>query len=418
MNINITGINYKKTPIEIREKISLTQEQQEEVLLQLRLIDPSVEAVVLSTCNRTEVYFYGAGIVQPDKVEAVICKVCELDIYEMKKYFYCYSRTSSVKHIFRVACGLDSMVFGEDQILGQIKQAHEQALKLKVSGSILNTLFRQAVTVAKKIKTCTGLSRNPVSLGTLVLKRLEDIFGVDIIGKKVLIIGAGKIGVLALRNISEKPLDHIYLTNRTHSKAEDISRQFNNVECIDYMDRYDVMNQCDIIISSTSSPHYTITKDVLEKSLTINKQRVFIDLALPRDIDSSISEIEKIEYFNIDDFKASACNNLDKKLKEAEKAEDMIGEFVEDFERWYSFKNALPVVKEIQRFAGDIVEDKMSQMSERLSNSSSEDVELIRSYMSSTVNALLDKFIYSIKETGNKEDIEAYFRCLAEVVQK
>ncbi|MCX7923582.1 MAG: glutamyl-tRNA reductase [Clostridia bacterium] len=418
MNIYISGINYRTTPLELREKLSFNMDEQKRALADIHKLPAVSECVILSTCNRTEVYIYcDSENFDNSNVEKLLCDIKGLSTYEFKKYFYAYSGVNAVKHLFKVASGLDSMVLGEDQILGQVKEAHDISLSAGTSSVVLNTLFREAVTAAKKVKTYTDLSRNSISVGSLAVKLLSDIFENKLEDKCALIIGLGKIGSIILKNLTSKGIAKIYVTNRSHGKVKDLSKIYPSVHFVDYNDRYSVVNECDIVISSTTSPHYTITRDMLEKSLTDIKQRVFIDLAVPRDIDIEIKELVGIKYFNIDHLTAAADENIDRRLLEATKAEQIIDDFVLEFEKWYGFRKILPVVKEVQKYTEEIVNDKINQTIAKLKYASDEDKDTVRASMANLVNGILNKFVYSVREYGSKEDIEAYFRCLSEVIK-
>ncbi|NJD04571.1 MAG: glutamyl-tRNA reductase, partial [Ruminiclostridium sp.] len=325
MNVFVSGVNYRKASLEIREKLSFTATEQGVVLKEIKKLHSVDECILLSTCNRTEVYIFSdSSSFNNEVVEMLLCKSKGLDIYEFKKYFYFYSSAKAVMHLFKVASGLDSMVLGEDQILGQVKSACETAMEAGTSGSILNGLFREAVTAAKKVKTYTGLSKNSLSVASLSVKLLTDFFGGILENKSALVIGTGNIGKLTLKNLISKGIGKIYVTNRTHGTAEDLSKGLPSVQSVEYNDRYSIINVCDIVISSTASPHYTITRDMLEKSLTCVRQRVFIDLAVPRDIDVSIKEMPAASYFNMDDLQMSVDRNIDNRLLEVSRAEEII----------------------------------------------------------------------------------------------
>jgi glutamyl-tRNA reductase len=417
MNIFITGVNYKTTPLEIREKLSFTIEEQRSMLKEIFQLDGADECILVSTCNRTEVYIYSnTSDFNNETIEKLLCEAKGLEIDGFKKHFYFYEGTKAIRHIFKVTSGLDSMVLGEDQILGQVKAACELALESETTGSVLNTLFREAVTSAKKVKTLTGISKNSLSIASLSVKLLDDFFGKNLINKCALIIGTGKIGTLTLKNMISQGVGKIYLTNRTLGNAEDLSKTNSCVHVVDYKDRYSVIDECDIVISSTSSPDYTITRDILEKSLVNDRQRVFIDLAVPRDIESSIKEISTIEYFNMDELQLAVDQNIDKRLQEAARAEEIIDEFILEFEKWYEFRGILPVIKEIQKYTGKLLNDKINQTVSRLKCASAEDKEVVKASITSTVNVILNTFIYNIRKCSSKEDTETYFRCLNEVI--
>jgi glutamyl-tRNA reductase len=419
MNILVVGVNYKQTPLEIREKLNFTVAEQKTALGELIKLDGVNECILLSTCNRTEVYIYSFDPhFDSSKIEKRICEIKGLELYDLKKFFYIYSSIKAVKHIFKVASGLDSMVLGEDQILRQVKDAYDLSLGEGTSASVLNTLFRDGITVAKKVKTFTELSKNSVSIGTHAVLLVEKVFEEKLKDKSALVIGAGKIGSIALKNLISKGIGKIYVTNRIHGKASNIAKLYENVEIVDYNLRYSVMDQCDIIISSTTSPHYTVTRDLLEDSIKEEKQRVFIDLAVPRDIDVDIQGISGVQYFNIDHLQVEVDKNLDKRLLEASKAVEIINEYVVEYENWYDFREVLPVVKDAQKFANEILNEKISFVMSKLKCASDEDKELIKISIKNTVNEILNKFIYSVKETGSKEDIQTYFKCIREVIKE
>jgi len=417
MNIHVCGVNYKAAPVDVREKLSFSPDEQVPALVWIKELDGVKECVLLSTCNRTEVYVYSESeCFNSSVLENRICEIKGLNPYNFKKYFYFYSGLKAVRHLFKVASGLDSMVLGEDQILGQVKLAQDTAHEAGTSMVILNTLFREAITAAKKVKTCTNLSKKPVSIGTLGVKLVQDVFGGKLDDRTALIIGAGKIGTITLKNLISAGIGKVYITNRSHGRSHDLLSRYPALNLVDYHSRYSVMDEADIIISSTSSPHYTITRDVLEKSVSGGKMRIFLDLAVPRDIDEDIKNIEGVVYYNIDHLKETARENADEKLMEAIKAGQVIDEFVIEFEKWYSFRNVLPLVKEIQRYTGDFVQEKINDAISRLKTASDEDKETIKNSMTSIVNSILNKFVYSIRENGTREDIEAYFRCLGKVM--
>ncbi|MDP4182343.1 MAG: glutamyl-tRNA reductase [Bacillota bacterium] len=419
MNILVIGVNYRQTPVEIREKLNFSIDEQRNAVVEISKLKGVNECALLSTCNRTEVYIYTSfAHFDSSIIENKLCELKGLDIYYLKKYFNVFSSLKAVKHLFMVAGGLDSMVLGEDQILGQVKDAHEIALENGTSESVLNTLFRDAVTAAKKVKTFTEISKNSVSIGSNAVKLVERIFSGEMNKKRALVIGAGKIGSIAFKNLMSDELKKVYITYRNHKKIEDNYEMYDNVEMLDYNMRYSVIDDCDIIISATTSPHYTITRDLLEKSVVNNKKRIFIDLAVPRDIDLAIKEIPWVGYYNIDDLQLEVDKNLDKRLLEVSKAEEIIDQYIIEYENWYEFRNVLPIVKDVQKYTDEIVTKKINYALTKLKSSSEEDKELIRNSMSGIANEILNKLLYSVKENDCKEDIKAYFRCLREVMKE
>ncbi|MHB1393403.1 MAG: glutamyl-tRNA reductase [Clostridia bacterium] len=419
MNITISGINYKKTPLAIREKLSFDSEEQKKTLAQIQKLPQVKECVMLSTCNRTEVYIYSEeDDFNNEAVEKILSDMKKENLYELKKYFYAYSSVKAVRHLFKVASGLDSMVLGEDQILGQVKSAHHTSLEAGTGSSVLNTLFRDAITAAKQIKTSTELSKNSVSIGSLAVKCILKLCKGELSNQCALVIGTGEIGSIVFKNLCSKGIGKVYITNRSHGKLEDLSRFYRDAHLLDYEQRYSVMDECDIVISSTTSPHYTIARDMLEKSFMKNKERIFIDLAVPRDIDESIREVDGLKYYNMDHLKSVLDENLDRRMLEAVKAEEIIDRYVIEYEKWYEFRKALPVVKDVQRYAEALLREKVETTIGKLRCASDEDKETVRISITNTVNEIMNKFIYSIKENGSKDDIKAYFTYLKDIVKE
>ena len=292
----------------------------------------------------------------------------------------------AIHHLFQVAAGLDSMVIGEDQILGQVKTAHKQAREAGTTGVYLNTFFRMAVTGAKKVKTETELSKTSVSTATLALKVAEEELG-TLKDKKVLIIGAtGKIGGIVLMNIQSLHQADIYVTTRKN-KLIQTKHGNDDFTTIDYEDRYNYLDQMDVVISATSSPHYTLTYSKMKKQLTTAKRRVFVDLAVPMDIEAKISAVDDTCYYNIDDFTRIAKENNQKKLREAEAASGILDEYELQFEQWMVFQKSLSVMGKVRDNFVKVAEHK-------------------------GVEKAFDHFFYWVRENNTPEDLETFFQCL------
>ncbi len=337
MNVYILGANIKTTPIELREQLSFSGDNLIDGLKEIKSKPNINECIILSTCNRTELYIFSESKnLDRSCIENILCDVKKVDVNIFRKYFYFYSQDNAIYHLFKVTVGLDSMVIGEDQILGQVKEALKIAIETNCSGSMLNTLFRNSITSAKYIKTKTQISKIPTSVTSIALRKTYNILG-DLNNKKILIIGLGRTGVLTINQLIDYKVKTIYVTNRTHKKSEEIAEVYKNTEVIEYNNRYEYLNDCDVIISSTLSPHYTITADLAKQAIKDNKQRIFIDLAVPRDIDGDIKLINKTIYINIDNLNEEIQNNQNKRVIEINKAEKIINKYILEFYRW--FKN-------------------------------------------------------------------------------
>lgn len=342
MGIQLLSVSHKVAPVHIRELFSFNEEQQKELLQRLLEKEFIAEAVVISTCNRTEIYTY-MPVQRHSRQAFAWMKECMLQAAgaalqeHIEDYIRLYQDRPAIHHLFLVAAGLDSMVLGEDQILGQVKQAHKRAMGHNLCGTYLNTLFRLAVTGAKRVKTDTEISRTSVSTATLALKAAEQALG-SLQGKRLLIIGAsGEIGGIVLKNALAIQGLEVSITMREHKHRSAAERGVCRV--LPYEERYRYMAGMDVIISATASPHYTITKKRFADAVPDDRERVIVDLAVPMDVEESIGTLPHVQLYNIEDFTALAARNNEKKKQAAEAAEAILEEYEEQFIKWMIFRD-------------------------------------------------------------------------------
>ena len=389
MGIQIIGISHKNAPLEIREMFAFTQDAQNDMMLKMTDYPDVDECVVLSTCNRTEMYVYSGsektGQIYKWMQEVFLSAAGAQEIEEIGEYLLFFHGEKAIHHLFYVAAGLDSMVIGEDQILGQVKTAHKNAREIGATSVYLNTFFRMAVTAAKKVKTDTDLSRTSVSTATLALKVAEDTLG-TLHGKKVMVIGAtGRIGGIVLMNLLSGYDARAYVTTRANKiNLKHGMREFTD---LDYGDRYDYLDQMDVLISATASPHYTLTFNKMIKYMETEKPRVFVDLAVPMDIDPQIGSLENCSYYNIDDFAKISEENNRRKLHEAESATTILDDYILQFRKWMVFQKSLGVMQSVKENFMKVTEHK-------------------------GVNKAFDHFFYWVRENNSPEDIDIFFKCI------
>ena len=351
MNIQAISITHKNTPLDIREKFSFTKEQQEEIMRKLKEVEGIDESCIISTCNRTEAYVKASdessGNVFSEMEDILLREADARDDDKVSDFLMFFPTRKAIRHLFNVTAGLDSMLIGEDQILGQVKDAHRQARETGTVGTYLNTLFRDAVTAAKKVKTDTDLSKSGTSTATLAVRAAEEALG-SLKNKKVLLIGAtGEIGSIVLMNLQSFDGIDIKCTTRTN-KIIPTKHGRNNYTTVDYMDRYDFIDEADVVISATSSPHYTLTYSKIKKSIHTEKPRAFIDLAVPIDIEARVKEMPQTYYSNIDDFNHLAKEKNAKKHNSVLQASNIIEEYELKFEQWMIFQENLGVMKAVK----------------------------------------------------------------------
>lgn len=408
MNFAVVGVNHNDTPIHIRECVSFTDTQKIESIN--FLLDNGIqEVVILSTCNRSEIYIYSKNILE--KVEIV------KDFYEdffnvknIKEYLFYKVGQDAIEHVFNVAAGLDSIVLGEDQILGQVKDAHDFSRQLGASKKVFNKLFREAITVSKDIKTTTKISQQPLSISYIGIKYLKDKVG-TLEGKNALVIGIGKMSRLAMKHLEEENLKNIYVTNRSYEKLQDIQNEYKNLVPIKYEDRYRVMSDVDVVISATASPHIVIKKDDMPN---LSNKLVMMDIALPRDIDKSLNQIENIEVYDIDDLKKISDEN-DKKRKElAFTGELIIEDKIEEFNNWLETIKIDPTIQSLNDKCLDIREDTLDYIYRKLDLNCREK-KIIDKMLTSALKRLVREPIINLKQIKDSGKQEEYIKVVEEL---
>ncbi len=319
------SVSHKKAPVNIRERFALGTEEKSEFIKRLMKKEAVTGIVVLCTCNRSEFYVSGnRNAIRELQREAAEFK--KLQQKELLQYLNIYSEEKAIRHLFKVTCGLDSMVLGEDEILGQVKDAYQFSKDLHTVDYEMNVLFQKAVTCSKRIKTDTNLSRTPLSIATLAA---NEVFRFEKEGgeKKVMVIGmTGKMGSTITKNILSKPGILVTGTVRSHNPELSVEVKNSRVKVVDYKDRYQYMDDMDIVVSATLSPHYTVTCEELKEKLTGGKKRLFMDVAVPVDMDPEIRGLAGLTLYDIDYFETLSKNNTEIKLKELDRAKAIMEE--------------------------------------------------------------------------------------------
>lgn len=375
MNLTAVSVSHKTADVGFRERFAFTKKKQLEILKQILENKYAIGCVLISTCNRTEFYLENCD----DSFFGYLSALTGVNDYEMRTHMNVYEHDGAVRHLFELAAGLDSMVLGEDQILGQVKDAHEMSLSAKTSSECLNVLFRLAVTAAKKVKTETELSKTPVSVASLAIKSCGEYLG-GLSGKNVMLIGAsGKLGSIIVKDLLSLGGVNVYATTRTHP-SDGTAEADSGVRLIDYAKRYEYAENMDAVISATSSPHY-----VLETRLIpCNRRRIFADLAVPKDIDAD--KQGNFCYINIDDFEKIAQRNNEKKLVEAKKARVIMQKFIDEF-----------YTRRIMTDRQNIIENIYNKIADKFGEDAVKPVKYS---------------LYKVKSACSPEELAGYISCL------
>lgn len=324
MEIQVLGLNHKIAPVEVRERLSFPLSRLEEALRAFRRHESILENVILSTCNRVEIYTVSQNGEGAEFLRKFLCDFHKVSETEFMPYLYHYNNRLAVEHLFRVVSSLDSMVLGETQVFGQIKDAYLLARKAGCIGRIFTELFEEALRVGKMVRTQTQIGKGAVSIGSAGIELAKKIF--DTLEKKsVLIIGAGKISELVVKHLISRGAKMVLVSNRTYEKAQELARQFNG-QAIKLENLFEYMKDVDIVISSTRAPHIIVEKAPVQNIMKLRRHKplFFIDLAVPRNIDFRVNDIDNVYLYNIDDLAKVKDANVRERLLEAQKAEKIV----------------------------------------------------------------------------------------------
>ncbi len=346
MKIKMAGIDYQKAPVEVRERFSMTASMVERALREGRRTPGVTGCVIISTCNRTEYWISGEEDTF-DELDAVslLCREKGLAASEYGEYFTAREGKEAVHYLMELSCGLKSQIFGDDQIITQVKRAVDMAREQGALDPVLEILFRTAVTGAKKVKSrvlLVGVDRSvAAAMGSLLLGE-----GIEIFGKRCLVIGNGEIGRLAAAELVRLG-GKVSMTLRQYKAKEAVIPAGCHV--IDYQDRYEVLPDMDLVVSATVSPHYTLTREQAEGKLGTGG-KVFVDLAIPRDIEPMLGSLPGIRLFDMDSFDTIKSEGDRRQIKEAD---EILRKYETEYEQWYAFREYVPVVKRISKLAGE-----------------------------------------------------------------
>jgi glutamyl-tRNA reductase len=399
----VTGINHRSAPVDIREKFHVSSEILPELLDRFKGV--LKECMILSTCNRTELYGVIDNEGSIEEIKKIFTGFLNLNFNENKKYFYDYILNDAARHLFKVVSSIDSMVKGDTQIMCQVKKAYEAAQVNNSTGKILNQLVQKALHTAKRAKHETSLFKGAYSVSYAAVEMGVKIFG-KLDNKKVLVIGAGKTAELTVNNLIKKNVKDIFVTNRTRSNAVNLVNKINNcfginTGLIEYENFKEHMDRFDIIISSTGSGNYILGFDEFNKiyKLRNSKPVLIIDIAVPRDIDPEINRLENVHLKNIDDLKAIIDSNYENRISSLPGVNKIISEEIIEFFTWYY---TLPVVPAIQF------------MKENLNGQASAEIKKLRNYIVDSILNLEEKRSYP-QLTANFDVIKSHNKLLNEL---
>jgi glutamyl-tRNA reductase len=367
MHLTVLGINHRTAPVEVRGQVTFPPEQFARALAELTSLDGINEAAILSTCNRTEVYCTRDDV-PLETIASWLCQFHGLDPDSLQPHLYDYHEAEAVRHILRVAAGLDSMVLGEPQILGQMKDSYQRALQANSLDTLVNRLFQHTFSVAKQIRTDTAIGASPVSVAFAAVSLARQIFG-DLEKQTALLIGAGETIELTARHLHERGTGNIVIANRTIARAHDLAAQFDGYGiALDEIPAH--LAEADIVISSTGSSEPLITRKQVAAALKKRKHRpiFMVDLAVPQDIATDVAKLDDIYLYTVDDLQQVIEENMHSREEAAQQAEEIIEVQVERFMAWMRSLNAVPTVCAYREYAQALGAQELEKATRQLAN--------------------------------------------------
>ncbi len=410
MHLIVVGLSHKTAPVEIREKLAVPESRLGEALGRLCSYQGVREGVLLSTCNRVEVY----SVV--DDVESGYGRIQEfladthlsLSSEQLTPHLYWHTGDRAIGHLFRVAASLDSMIIGESQILGQLKDAFEVALAHKTTGVIMNKVVKKAISVAKRVRTETKIAETAVSVSYAAVELAKKIFS-NLDEKTVLLVGAGEMAKLAARHLISQGVRHVRITTRTPQHAIDLADKFGGTP-VPFNRFKDEMVAADIVLVSTGAAHYLISAEDVQRVVDKrgNRPVFLIDISVPRNIDPAVRYVDNAFLFDIDDLKHRVQQNRAERLQEAEKAERMVVEEVVATVEWMKSLEVTPTIVALRSRVDEIKQAEVEKVLGRLAHLSPQDRELVEGLASSIVNKLIHRTMVTLKAEINSSNGPAF----------
>ncbi len=401
-NLVLVGLNHRTAPVEIRERLNVSGRELSEAISALRAL-PGVEgASVLSTCNRVEAILSART---EDVIETVVDWLsarADSNRQELEKHLYILRYADVVKHLFRVASGLDSMIVGEPQIGGQVRRAFQASLDQGTLDPLLQQLFEQTTRVAKKVRTDTAIGAHAVSVPYAAVELAKKIFG-ELKGLRVLLLGAGDMGELTAEHLHKQEVQQVFVANRSYQRAVELAMRFRG-QAVQFDAIAEHLAACDIVIASTAAPHFVIEPDQVQRALEARRMRALflIDLSVPRNINPAIARIESAYLYNVDDLQNVADANLQMRRHEAKEAEQIIEREVEAFRKRLIAQDAVPTIVELQRRLEEIRAAEVGKYLRKLGPVTVEQRQAVEVLTLQMINKILHYPILQLKDASEE----------------
>ena len=403
MNLRLIGVNHNSAPVEVRERLAIPESRLAEAIQRLAQHPGVDEGLILCTCNRVELLARSRNGSSAD-LRGFLHEYFGLEPAVLEPYLYDYSEAEAIRHLFRVTSSLDSMVVGEAQILGQVKEAYATARAVGAVNSQLDLLLTRAFAVAKRVRTETAVGTSAVSVASVAVELAKKIFG-TLQGKHVYLVGAGKMSELAARHLQAHGAASIFVANRTYARARHLAAKFNG-EAINFSQIYNTCDRADIVITSTGAPVAIFKREHGEMFLARRKNRpmFFIDIAVPRDVDPEMNKLDGIFVYDIDDLQQAVTSHVADRKKEAERAENIINTEVERFQARLQTLDVVPTIVSLQDHLETIRQAEIDRVRGRLGSLSPEQEMAIETLTRGIINKIMHTPISALKTAAKESE--------------
>jgi len=409
MHILATGVNHRTAPVEVRERLAFRDHNLPVALCELRSRSPVAEVAILSTCNRAELYTVSP---EPEQARRAVVSFLgdfhEIDPRQVEPHLYQHTDEQAARHLFRVAAGLDSMVLGEGQILGQVRHAMQSASDAGTSLTFLNELFQRSLHIGKRARSETGIHRGAVSISSAAVDLAKSVFG-ELQGRKAMVIGAGEMSEQTLKHLMDAGVESVVVANRTFQRAVALAEQYHG-EAVTFDEFPKLMVEADIVISSSAAPHPIVTVDKLKPQLGNRRGRplFLVDIAVPRDIETAVGQLPNVYLFDIDDLQGVADKYRAERAKEVDKVEGLVEHEIHRFMNWMGGRGALPLVKDLRQQVEAVRDAECEKFLRKMPELEPREQELVRQMMHSFANKMLHSPTTEIRKRAGGQDEADY----------
>ncbi|MEM9273481.1 MAG: glutamyl-tRNA reductase [Cyanobacteria bacterium P01_F01_bin.143] len=412
MNIIVVGLSHKTASVDVREKLSIPEAQIEEAIAHLKSYPHIAEVAIISTCNRLEIYSIVRETEQGvNEIIQFLAEKARVSLYELRKHLFTLLHEDALRHLMRVAGGLESLVLGEGQILAQVKTTHKLGQKYKGLGRLLDRLFKQAISTGKRVRSETSIGTGAVSISSAAVE-LAQIKVTDLTPYRFTIIGAGKMACLLVKHLLAKGATQITIVNRSHRRSQELAKKFAkaNLQLRPLSEMMDAIADSDIVFTSTGATEPILDKAKLTANLPDSKSLMLIDISVPRNIAADVKDLEQIQAYNVDDLKAVVAANQESRRKMAQEAEGIIEEEVNNYMLWWRSLETVPTISCLRTKVEGIREQELEKALSRLGSEFGEkNQDVIEALTRGIVNKILHEPMVQLKA---QQDIEARRRCL------